>query len=280
MRGERARWLSRSVLYICLLLTSYLLPLTSYLSPLTAQAIQDNSFLIEEAYNQERGVVQHIGTFERASGGDWEFAFTQEWPLGGIRHQLSYIIPLQRDGTTGTGLGDVALNYRYQLVGNSEARTAVAPRFTVLLPTGNDEVERGSGGVGLQANIPVSFVVGPEVVTHWNAGVTVTPSARNPLGQSATTTNLNLGASAVWQLRPSFNLLVEALWLNTRAVVGNGQTARERAGYLSPGMRMAFDLAGDLQIVPGLAYTFGLGPDSNEDAVFLYLSFEHPFSRQ
>jgi hypothetical protein len=280
VRGERARWLSRSVLDICLLLTSYLLPLTSYLSPLTAQAIQDNSFLIEEAYNQERGVVQHIGTFKRASGGDWEFAFTQEWPLGGVRHQLSYIVPVQRDGTTGTGLGDVALNYRYQLVGNAEARTAVAPRLTVLLPTGSDEMERGSGGVGLQANLPVSFVVGPELVTHWNAGVTLTPSARNPLGQSATTTNLNLGASAVWLLRPSFNLLVEALWLDTRAVVGNGRTAGERAGYLSPGMRMAFDLAGDLQIVPGLAYTFGLGPDSNEDAVFLYLSFEHPFSRQ
>jgi hypothetical protein len=255
-------------------------PLTAYRSPLTAVQIQDNSFLIEEAYNQERGVVQHIGTFERASGGDWEFAFTQEWPLGGVRHQLSYIVPVQRDGTTGTGLGDVALNYRYQLVGNAEARTAVAPRLTVLLPTGSDEMERGSGGVGLQANLPVSFVVGPELVTHWNAGVTLTPSARNPLGQSATTTNLNLGASAVWLLRPSFNLLVEALWLDTRAVVGNGRTAGERAGYLSPGMRMAFDLAGDLQIVPGLAYTFGLGPDSNEDAVFLYLSFEHPFSRQ
>jgi hypothetical protein len=29
--------------------------------------IQDNSFLIEEAYNQEFGMVQHINTFSRAS---------------------------------------------------------------------------------------------------------------------------------------------------------------------------------------------------------------------
>ena len=65
-------------------------------------------------------MVQHIGTFARAAGGDWEFAFTQEWPLGGIRHQLSYIIPVQRSTTTGTGLGDVALNYRYQLVGTRQ----------------------------------------------------------------------------------------------------------------------------------------------------------------
>jgi len=247
--------------------------------PVVAQ-IQDNSFLIEEAYNQERGVVQHISTFQRASGGDWELGFTQEWPLGGIKHQLSYTIPVQRGDVNGTGLGDVALNYRYQLAGNPEATTVIAPRFSVLLPTGDDELGRGSGGVGLQANIPLSYVLGPGLVTHWNAGLTITPSAQNPLGQSATTTDLNLGASAIWLLRPSFNLMVEALWLSTRSVVGEGLTARENTGYLSPGFRMAFDVAGDLQIVPGLAYTFGLGPVSNEDALFFYLSFEHPFSRQ
>jgi len=31
-------------------------------------AIEDNSFLIEEAYNQEAGVVQHISTFARQPG--------------------------------------------------------------------------------------------------------------------------------------------------------------------------------------------------------------------
>ena len=37
-------------------------------SRLPAQApvpIRDNSFLIEEAYNQEWGVVQHVATFQR-----------------------------------------------------------------------------------------------------------------------------------------------------------------------------------------------------------------------
>jgi hypothetical protein len=255
-------------------------PLTAYPSPLSAVQIQDNSFLIEEAYNQERGVVQHIATYERSSAGDSRFAVTQEWPLGGIRHQLSYTIPVQRSRATGTGLGDVALHYRYQLVGNPDAIVLVAPRITVLLPTGNEAMERGGGGLGLQANIPVSYVVGPALVTHWNVGATVTPSARNPQGNAATTTDLNLGASAVWLVRPSFNLMVEALWLSTGVVAGNGLTGREETGYLSPGVRMAFDLAGDLQIVPGLAYTFGLGGDSDGDAVFLYLSFEHPFARQ
>ena len=40
--------------------------------------IQDNSFLIEEAYNQEPGVVQHINTFQRLRGGPWVATFTQE----------------------------------------------------------------------------------------------------------------------------------------------------------------------------------------------------------
>ena len=58
------------------------------------EPIADNSFLIEEAYNQEPGVVQHISNFARPEGGDaWDFGFTQEWPLGGMRHQLSYTVP-------------------------------------------------------------------------------------------------------------------------------------------------------------------------------------------
>ena len=34
-------------------------------SPSLPPAIEDNSFFIEEAYNQERGVVQHVFTFAR-----------------------------------------------------------------------------------------------------------------------------------------------------------------------------------------------------------------------
>src|SRR5215475_667041 len=87
----------------------------------SAHTIQDNSFLIEEAYNQEPGVVQHINLFQRNwRTGEWLATFTQEYPASGIRHQLSYTVAYLRiDDSTGeaTGLGDLALNYRYQLVG-------------------------------------------------------------------------------------------------------------------------------------------------------------------
>jgi hypothetical protein len=256
---------------LCLLI----LPLTAYRSPLTALQIQDNSFLIEEAYNQERGIVQHISTLQRSDGGDWEFGFTQEWPLGGIHHQLSYTLPLQNDDR-GTGLGDVGVNYRYQLLGDPDAPVVFAPRFSLLLPTGEHGEGRGAGAAGFQANLPLSLVLGPQVVTHWNAGATITPSAKNPLGDEATTTSFNLGASAIWLLQPSFNLMIEALWLSTESVAGTGGTARDEFLLLNPGFRGAFNLA-NLQIVPGLAYTFDLSPDSDDDALFVYLSFEHPF---
>src|SRR5262249_28473234 len=56
-------------------------------------SIQDNSFLVEEAYNQERGVVQHISGFTYFSDSkDWAYTFTQEWPVPGLRHQLSYTL--------------------------------------------------------------------------------------------------------------------------------------------------------------------------------------------
>jgi hypothetical protein len=245
-----------------------------------AAQIQDNSFLLEEAYNQEAGVVQHISAFARSSEGDWAYSFTQEWPLGGIRHQLSYTIPLQHTGDGGTGLGDVALNYRYQLMGDPEARTIMAPRLSVLFPTGDDEFERGTGGISFQGNLPVTLVLGPGITTHWNAGATVSPSAHNTLGAQATTTSINLGASAIWLVRPTFNLLVETLWLSTQSVVADGITDREEFFLINPGIRWAFNVSGGLQIVPGVAYTIGLSPAELNNAVFLYLSLEHPFKRQ
>ena len=263
--------------FLCLVV----LPLTAYRSPLTAVQIQDNSFLVEEAYNQESGVVQHISTFARPSGGDaWAYSFTQEWPLGGISHQLSYTIPVENIEGFGTGIGDVALNYRHQLLGNPEAATVFAPRLSLLLPTGDHEEGRGAGAVGLQTNLPLSLVLAPYLVTHWNAGATLTPSARSPLGEEATTASFNLGASAIWLVHPSFNLMVEALWLSTASVVSAGRTGRDESVLLNPGFRGAFNLANDLQIVPGVAYTFDLGSGPDEDALFVYLSFEHPFKHQ
>ncbi len=246
-----------------------LLPAPSFA---TQEPIADNSFLLEEAYNQGPGVVQHIATFAHPEGGGaWDFAFTQEWPLGGLRHQGSFTLPLGYADGTGTGLGDVALHYRYQMAGVGDAPLYAAPRLSLLLPTGREEVGRGRGSVGVQANLPVSWVVAPALATHWNAGAT--------LGTEGSTLDYNLGASAVWRLAPRVNLLLEAVWLSEEFVAPGGATMREESTLLNPGIRWAHDFRGGLQVVPGVAYTFHLGPASGDDGLFFYLSFEHPFKR-
>jgi len=252
--------------------------------PLAAQEsgepapIADNSFLIEEAYNQEAGVVQHISTFARPDGGGaWAYAFTQEWPFRGMKRQLSYTIPVLSEAGSGTGIGDVALNFRYQLAGDGGEGLHVAPRATLLLPTGDERRGRGAGGVGFQANLPLSVRPAPRLALHGNAGLTYTPNATNASGQSAETLGLNLGGSAIWLLRPTFNLLLELLWLSTEEVAGPGARSRDDSVLLNSGLRWAFNFPSGLQIVPGAAYTVGLGSGTGDDGLFLYLSFEHPF---
>jgi hypothetical protein len=248
---------------------------------LAQSPIQDNSFLIEEAYNQERGVVQHISTFSRTrASGDWAYTFSQEWPLPDERHQVSFTLPVQElhaSAAGRTGVGDLALNYRYQAIGDGKAGLAVAPRLSLLLPTGRAADSLGAGGVAVQANLPVSRTVGSRLVTHWNALFTRTFSARDAVGHRAATNAYGLGQSVVWLARPRFNVLLETLWTRTGSVAGDGMTSHSDALVVSPGVRWAYDFRSGLQIVPGAAFAIGVGPSRGRDAIFLYLSFEHPF---
>jgi len=266
-----------------------LLPALLLAASLTAQEakkegpIQDNSFLVEEAYNQEKGVVQHISTFTRfQESKDWIYTFTQEWPVGGQNHQLSFTLPWQRLGASLDGkqaFGDVALNYRYQLLGDGEAKLAISPRLTVLLPTGDEKIGYGRGATGVQVMLPVSWVLTESLVSHTNVGATRTPNAKNPLGEKATTQDLALGQSFIWLAHPRFNVMLEYVHTRSQAVIGPDQTQVQTATYLSPGIRWAYNFPSGLQIVPGIAVPIGVGASRGEKAVFVYLSFEHPFTK-
>lgn len=255
-----------------------LLPLTLLmLTPVIGVAqegmvVRDNSFLIEEAYNQEAGVVQHVSTFQRVGGDNWAYSFTQEWPLGGIRHQLSWSLGLL-DATDGVGLGDGAVNYRYQLVGADGSRTSVAPRISVLLPTGSWERGRGRGSAGVQFNLPVSVDVAPAIVIHGNVGSTLVPSARGVGLVRAFAADLHAGGGIVYLMQPWVNLMLEALWLDEAVVVAEGEIERASTTLINPGVRLAFN-AGTTQLVPGIAWTIDTDGD---DGLFLYLSVEHGF---
>ena len=238
-----------------------------------SQPIEDNSFLIEEAYNQEKGVIQYINSFLRTRNGDFAYGFTNEIPVGGQRHQFSYTLQLVRSNTK-VGIGDTFLNYRYQLRGKEGDKVWISPRFSLVLPTGNYSRSTGAGAVGYQVNVPVSVEHSKLIVTHWNAGLTYTPRARNVLGDRANTTSFNLGQSTVFLIRNNFNFLVETVWNRNAAVAGPSLTSKTYSLLVNPGIRWAYNLKHGLQIVPGLAAPIGVGPSWGEHGIFLYLSFE------
>ncbi len=237
--------------------------------------IQDNSFLIEEAYNQEPGVVQHIQTLQYMKDGTWGYTFTQEWPIKGQTHQFSYTIPVSHlTDPARTGFGDVALNYRYQLI--NKGGIALAPRFSLLLPTGKFKRDLGRGALGYQTNIPLSLELSDKWVTHWNLGATLMPHRKGPDGGKANTFDLNAGASIIYLLSENLNLMLEAVWNSNQSVEVNGATNTDHTFFINPGIRYAIDFKSGLQVVPGVAFPVGIGPSKGERGMFFYLSFEHP----
>lgn len=245
--------------------------------------IRDNSFLIEEAYNQEAGVIQHISAFTRnRDTREWVYTFTEEWPVRGERHQVSLTIPVQGEGAGSAreaGVGDAALNYRCQALGGSAGRTSFAPRASLLLPSGDEGEGRGAGGAGLQVNLPLSVSISRSFVAHSNLGASFFPSARSGLGEKAAVRDYSAGQSLIWLARPTFNVLLEAAWSRTEEIAGSHRTVRSSSLFLAPGVRGAINLKSGLQIVPGVAVPFGIGASRRENALFLYLSFEHPLRR-
>ena len=250
-----------------------------------AEGVQDNSFLLEEAYNQEPGVVQHIFTafssVNRLHGRDdrqTAFSFTQEWPMGSQTHQFSYTMPWlfsrPADGPRVDGLGDILLNYRYQLTMDTDTRPAITPRLSLILPTGDRNRGLGNGTVGWQTNFAFSKVVSERFTLHANAGATLLPDVRG-----RTLTGYNLGASAIYALTRRFNLMLETTASWDEQVDDSGARSRSVSVLISPGVRYAFNLRNDAQLVVGVAAPIGLTRGAPDYGVFLYCSFEHFFSR-
>ena len=253
-------------------------------APAAEPGIQDNSFLVEEAYNQNFGVVQHISSFTRFwDSKDWNYSFTQEWPVpGNERHQLSYTLVALHAGAfpgSGVGIGDVFLNYRYQVVGSGDTRVAFAPRLSVILPTGDSTQGRGVGSFGLQTSLPLSVVLNKRLVSHWNAGATFFPHAQDVFGDRAGSAGYNLGQSFIWLVHTRFNFMLETVFAQTQTVVTRHRTDWTNSLFLSPGVRWSYNFKNGLQIVPGIGVPLGVGPSAGEKGVLLYLSFEHPFRR-
>ncbi len=215
--------------------------------------ITDNSFLVEEAFNQEAGVVQNILTWTRGQQGTWSGNFTQEWPAPGMRHQLSYSIPFSSIGNA-AGVGDVLLNYRYQLREETAGGPAISPRLSVILPTGRESDGLGAGTAGLDLNLPASKQFG-DFYVHANLGYTWLPDVQR---------TTHVAGSGIWRVAPMFNLLFEGV-INV-----------DESVTVSPGFRRGWNF-GEKQLVIGAAVPI-TRVDGRTTAAFLtYFSYELPF---
>jgi len=256
-----------------------LLPLSAHAQsdPVAAKkpepfAILDNSFLVEEAFNQEAGIFQNIFGFQRA-GGAWEFAFTQEWPVVSQKHQLSYTVPV--NGATGvsTSFGDVLINYRYQASMEESGRPAFSPRLSLILPSDR----HGDRSAGLQVNLPVSKQYG-DVYVNVNGGFTWRPRARaEGRPQRVSLTTPHVSGSAIIRVRPMFHVMLENVLQSYQTVATDGTRDRDTIFTFSPGARGGWNL-GDKQLILGAAVpiTFARETDAG---ILRYLSYELPFTR-
>jgi hypothetical protein len=246
--------------------------------------IVDNSFLVEEAFNQEPGIFQNIFGLLRTRTREWAAAFTQEWPVTSVRHQLSYVLVIDADGGS-AHFGDIAVNYRYQLRG-AESGVALSPRVSLLLrPDGDAGLDFGA--VGLQFNLPASKQVG-DFFFHGNAGLTLYPSVESsvfpaPLElqapKSVALLDPFVAGSVIVRVRPMFNLMLEGVLVSTEAIVARGETDRTQSFTLSPGARFGWNI-GAQQLVLGVALPITREDSETATSAFAYASWELPFMRR
>ncbi|HYG22398.1 MAG TPA: transporter [Verrucomicrobiae bacterium] len=249
------------------------------------EGIADNSFFVEEAYNQEPGVVQHIMTAlyhtskRSIDEGVWELGFTQEWPVFSQDHQFSYTVPYHflNGRTDQHGIGDVQLDYRYQLLFDETSLLALSPRAGIILPTGDADRGLGEDAVGFEVNVPFSMALGDRWYAHLNVGTTLIPDA-----QSADRRDLwhyNVGASAIYAISSDLHLMLEWVGGWEQSARTSGRLAHRYSHVISPGVRKAFNFQNGAQCVAGFAIPFGLNRAAPDIGAFVYVSFEHALKR-
>jgi hypothetical protein len=255
--------------------------------------IEDNSMFIEEAFNQEAGIIQHISNLI-IDDGNVIYAYTQEIPLADVKHQLSFGISynsfkapeaIQQFGNAQfltKGIGDLFINYRPLLLGKN-AWALVIPRFTLIAPTGDARYGFGVGGWGGQFNLAVTKRLAKKLVMHYNAGYTAfskadfygldtegTPMFVRERNLSAK----NVGASVIWFVTPRFNLMAEYVCNFQQEFFDQGDIVSNRNVVINPGFRFAVDI-GKVQIVPGAGVPLNFVNGSfRNSAAFVYLSIE------
>lgn len=261
----------------------------------TPSHMRDNAFLVEEAFNQGKGEVQHISSWvnlwDRFPGGrnrDFTWFYTMELPLGSQLHQFAFTIqmgtlfekpdngPAQQSGDLGNSL----LTYRYQLLANDDFLWC-APTAGLILPTGDERFGFGEGKLGYFFNLPISRYT-EKFDFHFNAGIAVIPDASLPLaggGKSppSTLTGYVLGGSVYYKPETYLHFFVELLALWNEEIQELGFIDNTTQVFLNPGVRYAVTQKEGMEWVIGASVPIGLTRDTPEIGVFAYMSVEYDF---
>lgn len=260
--------------------------------------IRDNGFFVEEASNQEPGVVQHIfncvnfwNSMPQERTRDFLYAYTMEIPLGSQKHQFSFTTQFltayeKPAGGQASLQGDVAdtfLNYRYQLLADDDFLWC-APRFSLLVPTGDKRFGSGFGQLGYQVNLPISRY-GENFDFHLNIGGTCIPHVSLPQANGVPSPRhdlrgFNIGAAAYWKPRVNLHFFVEAVAFRFENIDDFGFRQGATQVLVNPGVRYAICQLDDVEWVVGLSVPVGLNHDTPDIGVFAYMSVEHSFRKK
>jgi hypothetical protein len=187
-----------------------------------------------------------------------------------MRHQLSYTVAAESVASK-SNFGDVFLNYRFQAMQEGPGRPAMAPRLSLIVPSGRHSAGGGEGG--LQADLPVSKQRG-DLAFHWNSGFTWLPR-----GERDDLVSPFLAGSAIYRLRPMLHLMLESLLSFDAADTPPGRVERTRSFTVSPGVRGGWTLAEDTQLILGAAIPITRTGGESSVGVFAYLSYELPYKK-
>ncbi|MBK5284928.1 MAG: hypothetical protein JJE25_05965 [Bacteroidia bacterium] len=240
----------------------------------TSEPIKDNSFLVEEAYNQEKVIVQHINMVNFNSDfSEFEYSFTQEWPLGGMKHQFSYSLPFQYFQRN-FSLQNVVLNYRYQLI--HLKKIYFAPRASLIFSlSGSDK----NFLTGTEVNLPLSYEISPKITLHVTEGANYISDEFLTDSKAVNRSSYFFAGSVIYSPSSRFNILCEAVYNTATFRFHDEILERENTFILNPGLRGAIDFKSGLQVVPGISLPLQYSKNKTETSLLFYLSFEHPFTK-
>lgn len=216
-------------------------------------SLPNSSFLLEEGWRADSGVNQHAIAY-----GDrrWSYTWSQEFAAPARPHRFGWSASVQATDSV-SQLGDLSLDYVWQLKGTDADRIAVAPHLSFVTPLQGGE-DRNAVVV---ASLPLSMRHGARAATHWNVRAAWTAALHEPF-------ELVVAAG-----------LVRLIGDRMAAVVETEFRPLDREVTISAGARWNPARSSGSGIVPGIAVPMTISRDDRSVSVLFHVMFEHQLSR-